>query len=144
MFQIVTMASIIQRESVNPDDLPYIASVYWNRLNDVASEAAGYLDADLDGAICDGLPARRAFLVEKDPSKIDTGSDSPYNTYKHPGLPPGPISNPDLASIKAAIAPARSDFLYFQVLSKDNGKTYHTYFCVTLACQNSQNGVRVH
>lgn len=143
VFQIVTMASIIQRESVNPKDLPYISSVYWNRLNN-ATEAAGFLDADPTVQYAMGYRPDEKTWWEESPSKIDTSIDSPYNTYKHAGLPPGPISNSDLASLKAALAPARSDFLYFQVLSKDKGKTYHTYFCTTIECQTSQSGVRVH
>jgi UPF0755 protein len=142
-FQIVTMASIIQRESVNQKDLPYISSVYWNRLNN-ATEAAGMLDADPTVQYAMGYrPAEKSWW-ESDTHKIDTSVDSPYNTYKHPGLPPGPISNPDLSSLKAAIYPVRSNFLYFQVLTKDKGKTYHTYFCTTIECQTSQSGVRVH
>lgn len=142
-FQIVTMASIIQRESVKAKDLPYISSVYWNRLNN-ATETAGYLDADPTVQYAMGYRPDEKTWWEKSPDKIDTSIDSPYNTYKHPGLPPGPISNPDLASLKAAIYPAKSNYLYFQLGTQDGGKTWHTYFCVTLECQTSHSGVRIH
>jgi UPF0755 protein len=142
-FQIVTMASIIQRESVNSRDLPYISSVYWNHLSDTAI-TGGLLQADPTVQYAMGYRPAEKTWWEQSPRKIDTSIDSPYNTYKHPGLPPGPISNPDLASLKAAIYPAKSRYLYFQVESRDGGKTYHTYFCVTLECQTSHAGVRIH
>jgi UPF0755 protein len=142
VFQIVTMASIVQRESVRAQDLPYIASVYWNRLGNVA-QVAQHLDADPTVQYAMGYRPSEHTWWEKYPSRIDTGINSPYNTYLHPGLPPGPISNPDLPSLLAALHPAQSNFLYFQVLSKDGGKTYHTYYCPTIACQDSQSGVRI-
>jgi UPF0755 protein len=142
VFQIVTMASIVQRESVRAKDLPYIASVYWNRLTNV-DEVAQMLDADPTVQYAMGYRADEHSWWEQLPSKIDTGIVSPYNTYTHAGLPPGPISNPDLASLKAVIYPAHSDFLYFQVLPDPGGKAYHTYFCKTIVCQTSGSGVRI-
>jgi len=112
VFQIVTMASIVQRESVRAKDLPYIASVYWESV-DQRGRSCSDAGCRSDRAVCYGLPSGRALVVEQLPSKIDTGIVSPYNTYTHAGLPPGPISNPDLASLKAVIYPAHSDFLYF-------------------------------
>lgn len=142
VFQIVTMASIVQRESVNRKDLPYIAGVYWNRLSNI-DEVNGKLYADPTVQYAMGYRKDERTWWEKLPKFIDTSIDSPYNTYKVQGLPPGPISNPGMEALLATLHPARSNYLYFQVLSKDRGKTYHTYFCTTLLCQTNQSGVRI-
>jgi UPF0755 protein len=64
---------------------------------------------------------------------------SPYNTYVHPGLPPGPISEPGASALHAAVYPAPSSYLFFEAYGKDN----KTHFCVTLDCQTNQQGVTV-
>ncbi len=112
VFQIVTMASIIEREAVVPSERPLMAGVFYNRLK---------LDMKLDTD-----PTVQYAVASVDPSshlkygwwktgltQEDLEVDSPYNTYKYSGLPPGPICNPGLASLVAAIDPTPSDYLYF-------------------------------
>ena len=109
--QVVTLASIVEREAAVPGDRPLIASVYLNRLR-----AGIPLQAD---------PTVQ-FALAADPSNVsqfgywkkeltldDLQVQSPYNTYVNQGLPPGPIANPGLASIEAVIRPAHTDYLFF-------------------------------
>ena len=93
------------------DEMPTISSVYHNRLNKKM-----LLQADPTiQYITPGKPRR---LFDK-----DLNVDSPYNTYKYKGLPPGPINNPGLEALKAAIMPAETDYLYFV----SNGEGRHTF-----------------
>ncbi len=107
LYQIVTLASIVQREQgIHPDEHPLIASVYRNRLNNDMK-----LDADPTVQYPLGTPARWWPLI----SPADyTGVISDYNTYLHFGLPPGPIANPGLSAMRAAVYPAESDYFYFR------------------------------
>ena len=110
MHQIVTMASIVEKETADPKERPMVAAVYYNRLHKNMALAA------------DPSVIYAALLAGRYRGTIyasDLQSDSPYNTYKYPGLPPGPIANPGLASLQAAMHPARVDFLYF--VSDNNG-----------------------
>ncbi len=108
--RIVTMASIVEKETAVPAERPMVASVYYNRLQKKIS-----LDADpsviyaklLDGSYNGGL------------HHGDTQIASAYNTYRHVGLPPGPIANPGRSALEAAMNPATSDFYYF--VSDGNG-----------------------
>ena len=101
IFEALTMASIIEREAKNNEDRPKIASVYYNRLkNNLKLEA----DPTVQYAKGSWQP-----LISGDYERID----SLYNTYLHLGLPPGPICSPGLESIKAAIYPAETNYLYF-------------------------------
>ena len=104
LHKTVTLASIVETEARMPQERPLVASVYFNRINrnmllgaDPTVIYALKLDQRWDGNI----------------RKADLQIDSPYNTYRFHGLPPGPIANPGLASLQAAAAPAKSDFLYF-------------------------------
>jgi UPF0755 protein len=118
LYEVVTLASIVQREQgIHPDEHPLIASVYRNRL-DVGMK----LDAD---------PTVQYPLGQSDRwwpriSVADyTGVVSDYNTYLNFGLPPGPIANPSLTAIRAAVNPAESDYFYFRAdCSPDH---YHTF-----------------
>ncbi len=144
VFQVVTMASIIQRESSLPKVQKAIAGVYWNRLdpkND--SIVSRLLQADPTVQYGMGYSATEKTWWPKIPSQDYYNSVlSLYNTYLHPNLPPGPISNPGLNALNAALYPTKSKWLFFEVLTKD-GKHSHTYFCETLECQTSQAGVAV-
>ena len=142
VFTIVTMASIVERETQRPKDRPYVAGVYYNRLKNV-TEVALRLQSDPTVQYAMGYRPAEHSWWEKNPSLIDTTINSPYNTYQVQGLPPGPISNPSRSSILAALRPANSNFLYFKVESRDGGKTFHTYFCDTNVCQNNDQGVRI-
>jgi UPF0755 protein len=99
--EIVTLASIIEKEAVSADEKPLISSVFHNRLR------IG-MPLQSDPTAVYGV---RAFTGKV--SKADIQRRSPYNTYLHKGLPPGPIGNPGREAIQAALNPARSDFLYF-------------------------------
>jgi UPF0755 protein len=101
LHQAVTLASIIQGEIMVADEAPLVSAVYHNRLKRRIPLAA---DPTIQYIIPDG-PRR---LLTK-----DLELDSPYNTYKHAGLPPGPINNPGRAALEAAVNPAEVDYLYF-------------------------------
>ncbi|MFB3917916.1 MAG: endolytic transglycosylase MltG [Terriglobales bacterium] len=102
--RIVTMASIVEKETAVPEERPMVASVYYNRLNNNIALAADpcIIYAALLAGRYDGVIRQS-----------DLQLDSPYNTYKYPGLPPGPIANPGRASLEAALHPATTKFLYF-------------------------------
>ena len=108
--RIVTMASIVEKETADPKERPMVAAVYYNRLQRNMALAAD------PSVIYAALLAGR-YRGTIYPS--DLQYDSPYNTYRYPGLPPGPIANPGLASLQAAMHPAQVDFLYF--VSDNNG-----------------------
>jgi UPF0755 protein len=116
--RIVTLASIVEKETAAPDERPLVASVYLNRLDRRMA-----LDADPSVIYAAQLSGKYQGTIYQS----DLHSDSPYNTYKYPGLPPGPIANPGKASLEAAIHPAKSEFLYF--VSDNNG---HHRFARTL------------
>ncbi|MBS1866712.1 MAG: endolytic transglycosylase MltG, partial [Acidobacteria bacterium] len=125
----VTLASLVERETPKPDERPLVAGVFDNRL-------------------------RKGMLLQCDPTVIYaleqagaykgtlTGKDlryeSPYNTYMHGGLPPGPIGNPGQVALKAALAPAQTDYLYF-VANTQGGH----FFAATLA-EHNKNVNRYH
>ncbi len=108
--RIVTMASIVEKETAVTGERPLVASVYYNRL---ARNMA--LGADPTVVYASLLAGRYRGTIYQS----DLQFDSPYNTYKYPGLPPGPIANPGVASLQAAMHPAQSDFFYF--VSDNNG-----------------------
>ncbi len=99
--EISTLASIIQGEAMVQDEMPTISSVYHNRL-----DKKMYLQAD--PTIQYILPGKNRRLYNK-----DLEIESAYNTYKYKGLPPGPINNPGLAALKAAVEPETTDYLFF-------------------------------
>ena len=102
--RVVTMASIVEKETAVPEERPMVASVYYNRL---AKNIA--LDADPSVIYAELLAGSYSGALHHD----DMRFDSRYNTYTHPGLPPGPIGNPGKSALEAAMHPAQSDFYYF-------------------------------
>jgi len=108
--QTVTMASIIEKETASPDERPLVASVYYNRLSKKIA-----LDADPSVIYAELLDGKYAGALHH----ADMQVESPYNTYRHAGLPPGPIGNPGKSSLEAAMHPATSDYYYF--VSDGNG-----------------------
>ncbi len=108
--RVVTMASIVEKETADPNERPLVAGVYYNRLNRNMTLAA------------DPSVIYAALLAGRYRGTIyasDLQYESPYNTYKYPGLPPGPIANPGVASLQAAMHPKQTDYLYF--VSDNNG-----------------------
>lgn len=108
-YEILTIASIVEREAVIPVERPTIASVYLNRL------AQGmYLQADPTVQYAMGYQTD-AGVWWKTPVTLDEYSqvNSPYNTYLNPGLPPGPIANPGASSIIATLQPEQTDYIFF-------------------------------
>jgi UPF0755 protein len=125
--QVVTLASLVERETPNPQERPLVAGVFYNRLH------LGYaLQCDPTVQYALDLAGR----PEKQIQAADLRIDSPYNTYEHRGLPPGPIANPGEASLRAAFDPAPTDFLYF-VANNEGGH----FFSKTLA-EHNQNVAR--
>jgi UPF0755 protein len=108
----VTLASMVEREARLPEERPEVASVFSNRLR---------IGMKLD---CDPTTVYAALLEDRYKGVIhrsDLESDNPYNTYRHAGLPPGPIANPGLSSIRAALAPADTKYLYFVARADGSG-----------------------
>ncbi len=101
--EIITLASVIEREAMGDVDRDKVASVFHNRLK---NSQYPYLESCATVQYI--LKERKAVL-----SVADTKIDSPYNTYQNPGLPAGPIASPGKASIKAALYPAKTDYLFF-------------------------------
>jgi len=116
--QIVTIASMVEREAKVDVERPLIASVIYNRLR------LG-MPLEIDATIEYALPRHKTAL-----SYADLAIDSPYNTYAHAGLPPTPISNPGKASLDAAFHPASTPYLYY--VYKGGG---HHAFSTTLQQQ---------
>jgi len=109
---LVVLASMIERESKLDEERPLVSSVIHNRL-------AKNMLLEIDATIEYVLPGNRFRLRNS-----DLRIDSPYNTYRRKGLPPGPISNPGLASLKAAAAPADTEYLYYVLTGKDGSHTF--------------------
>jgi UPF0755 protein len=128
LHDIVTLASLVEREAKLPAERPLIAAVFSTRLRigmkldcDPTTIYAALLDGRYRGAIY----------------RSDLESDNPYNTYRHAGLPPGPIANPGMDSLRAALHPAQSAALYF--VAKPDGSGAHQ-FSTTLEEHNAATG----
>ncbi len=117
---VVTLASIIEKETASMEEYPLISAVFHNRLKKGMRLQA-------DPTVIYGLPGFDGNLRKK-----DLKYDSPYNTYRYGGLPPGPIASPGLAAIKAVYEPDNSDYLYFVAMNKDG----RHYFSRTLTEHN--------
>ena len=113
----VIMASIVEREYRADDEAPLIASVFFNRLKkNMGLESC----ATLEYIITEIQQKAHPEYITLDDERID----SPYNTYKWAGLPPGPISNPGKIALEAAFHPARSGYLYFVLRDKQAGRHF--------------------
>ena len=120
--QVVTLASLVEKETAVPAERPIVAAVYLNRLKIGMGMQA-------DPTVIYAL--QRAGRYDGNLRRDDLAFDSPYNTYRYAGLPPGPIASPGLEALKASVAPADVDFLYF--VSRNDGS--HV-FARTLAEHN--------
>lgn len=109
IFEIITMASLLEKEVLTFEDKKLVSGILWKRLvNDIPLQ----VDASLGF-----ITGKKSIQFSEEDKKID----SPYNTYKYKGLPLGPICNPGLESIKAAVYPEESEYWYY--LSTPEGKT---------------------
>jgi peptidoglycan lytic transglycosylase G len=117
VYDVITLASIVEREAVVPEERPIIASVYYNRLDPAyVEETALRLSADPTVQYAKGYDqATGNWWNPMQPGEGQT-LDSPYNTFQVQGLPPGPICSPGLASILAVLNPAQTDYLYFHAI----------------------------
>ncbi len=120
VYQAVTLASIVQREAVKPEEAPIIASVYLNRINSQMR-----LDADPTVQYAIGYNPLQATWWTNPLSLDDLKFSSPYNTYVVEGLPPTPISNPGAAALEAVASPADTPYFYFN--ARCDGSGYHDF-----------------
>ncbi|MGA7342321.1 MAG: endolytic transglycosylase MltG [Terracidiphilus sp.] len=119
--QVVTMASLVERETAVDAERPLVASVFFNRLKK-------NMPLETDPSVIYGLELEgrwRGTIYQSDLTR-----DTAYNTYLHPGLPPGPVANPGIPSLRAAMHPAHTDYLYF-VAAGSNAQG-HSRFAATL------------
>jgi UPF0755 protein len=116
VYEAVTLASIVEREAVVPEERPRISAVFLNRL-----AADMKLESDPTVQFALGLQPSGTWWKQNLTTQ-DLQADSPYNTYLYPGLPPGPIANPGLPSLQAVAAPADTDELYFRALCDGSGR----------------------
>lgn len=112
--ELVTIASIIEREAQLDEERPLVASVIYNRLRKA-------MRLEIDATIEYVLPGNR-FRLRSSQLRIK----SPYNTYLNEGLPPGPIASPGLKSLQAAADPAETRYIYYVLTGKDGSHTYTT------------------
>jgi UPF0755 protein len=115
--KVVTMASIVEKETAAPEERPRVASVYYNRL---ALRMA--LDADPSVIYAELLSGTYQGALHH----ADMAVNSPYNSYRFPGLPPGPIGNPGRSALEAALHPENTNFLYFVADGTGHHRFAHT------------------
>lgn len=125
--EIVTVASIVEREARYAKDRPLVASVIYNRLG-----IGMKLDIDATVQYALGYQENEKRWWKKNLTTDDIKIDSPYNTYTHAGLPPTPISNPGLKALEAAANPAKTNYLYY--ISDKNGVNH---YAATIEEQNA-------
>jgi UPF0755 protein len=129
LIKVVTLASIVESETPKPDERPLVAGVYTNRLRD-------HMLLQCDPTVVYAL--KQTDQYNPPLTLKDLHYDSPYNTYVYPGLPPGPIGNPGESSLRAALSPETTDYLYF-VANTQGGH----FFASTLA-EHNQNVAKYH
>jgi len=120
VYQMVILASIVEREVRFNQDRPLVASVFWNRIYKQNNETVGRLQDDPTVEYArDSQPGTTIYWKPLRDVGGNIAPNNPWNTYTHAGLPPTPICSPGLASLKAAAAPTKTDYYYF--LSKKDG-----------------------
>lgn len=127
--QVITLASIVQKETARVDERPRVAGVYLNRLRK-------NIRLQADPTVIHAIKEHTGDFdtIIKRVLYKDLEIDSPYNTYKYAGLPPGPIAMPDISSIDAVLAPENHDYYYF--VANINEPGYHK-FSKTLSQHNA-------
>jgi len=116
LHEVVTIASMVEREAKVGEERPLVSSVIQNRIE-------RGMKLEIDATIEYVLQANRPRLLNK-----DLEIDSPYNTYMYGGLPPGPIASPGLASLQAAAQPAETEYIYYVLTSEDGSHTFATNY----------------
>lgn len=111
-YQVVIIASMIEKEAKVPEDRPLIASVIYNRLN-------RNMKLGICATVLYAMGEHKEALTNE-----DLEVDSPYNTYRIDGLPPGPICSPGFESIRAALHPARTDYIYYILTGPDGRHSF--------------------
>lgn len=114
IFEVVTLASIVEREAAIPEERPIIAAVYLNRI-----EQGMPLQADPANQFGVGTPDE--WWPRLDTQLLEESKTTPYDTYNQQGLPPGPIANPGFASLQAVLEPADVTFLFFVTTGDESG-----------------------
>lgn len=112
---VVVLASVIEKEAAKADEKPIIASVFLNRLLDPTFRPLHMLQSDptaIYGCLVQDPPPASCSAGRPTPAMLKDAANL-YNTYRHPGLPPGPIASPGEAAIRAVLSPAKTDYLYF-------------------------------
>ena len=117
LYQGVILASIIEREAILDEEMPIIASVFYNRL-----AVPMKLETDPTVQYALGYNSAQNTWWTNPLTYQDLEVDSPYNTYMYPGLPPGPIANPSLAALQAVAFPAQTPYYYFRAACDGTGK----------------------
>ena len=115
LHEVLTIASMIEKEAMHDADRPLIAAVIYNRLKKG-------MPLQIDATVLYGMGQWKSRVLYK-----DLQHPSPYNTYRRKGLPPGPIANPGLASIRAALNPAKADYLYYVAQADGYHRFTRTY-----------------
>ena len=127
LHEVVTLASMIEREARVAEERPLVSSVIHNRLRKG-------MKLEIDATIEYVIKKNRPRLLNS-----DLTIESPFNTYKYPGLPPGPIASPGLASLKAAVTPADTAYLYYVLTNTDGSHTFtETYEEFLIAKEKSR------
>ena len=129
-FDVVTIASILEREAKLPAEFPLVSSVIYNRM-------AKPMRLQLCASVLYTLPEGTTSLTND-----DLDEDSPYNTYIRDGLPVGPISNPGMAALTAAAAPAQTNYLYYVLTGEDGSQTFTATYDEFLKAKQSSAAVR--
>jgi UPF0755 protein len=118
--EVVTMASIIQREVRHVEDMTNVAEVIYNRLaGDCASMGVPEQRLQMDSTVHYALNSYETVYTTEE----ERATDSPYNTYRNGGLPPGPIAMPGEDALNAALAPSGEDYCYFVTVDLESGET---------------------
>jgi UPF0755 protein len=144
--EIVTLASMVEKEAAVDDERATIASVFLNRLRDPTFSATSGKLLQCDptaGYGCLVHPEKApscATYTGKITHDIVADAENPYNTYKHEGLPPGPIGNPGARSIEAVLAPASTHFFYFVARGEGRHTFSETYAAHTAAVRSGAKG----
>src|SRR5260370_35365677 len=129
VYQMVILASIVEREVIFDSDRPLVASVYWNRIYRQNTETLGFLDADPTVQYArDSQPGTKTYWTPLQNAGRNIVPTSLWNTYTNKVLPPTPICSPGLASMEAAASPAITPYYFF--LSKKDG---HNVYAKTQA-----------